>query len=1125
MQDMASRLERLEGRQLSSQQGTAFRDAEGWASAPVNVGLPHPGGSLLAQGRVPLPGPRGGLGVAASAGGRAYTNAMAEARSLLGEPGNGLVGQSAERPPPAGRERNVEGLIKSAVDSGGDLTLTVQLAILQQLEKMGGHKDKNAPQTLEDVLYGSQVPLEGEGSSSSTGGGFSARGAQNLLKVHRSQEQHPSAWSGLADETALRQLGSDVTGMPWSMMAYGQQKLPFTPKLEHLQRTWHLLCHFHALSRQGRHQDLDLAITQALKSVEQATLAGGNWKVAWTLTSLPDPIERSQAGLTHPAELSAAVQWVKEQNTLEELLRKSAQGGGQGKGGNSEAGGGDRKAAYNSNKKGAAPQKPVPPPTEFEFTEPMKDHLPSDQQIADVSAEMSRLRKEVAVMSDAELVTHLGGLLSARGVPKNFTRKNVGAAPKSLLLGLFTRRGLGIGKGTWARLPLLCAVHELAVRRKSPHCSHGYASIMVNANASLGRHRDEFNTGLNFVFGLPAEGQGGELWLSLDPDDGPSRIHPVGELPLDRDWCSVASTSHDLEGSALKIVSAGAAHLCAVEKEAAQAGQFDPLALGAVLPVLGQWRVFDSRRPHAVIPFVPDVPGQTRFSFTLFSPRRLHAVSDRVWHALDALGFPTGDVRAASAELEAASSHAVPKKGRSSRERGSSAVLRALAAASALGSASGECLDRCWAQALWRSPPTAYANFFMCSLGREDEISRALRPPPFEDGPADPTHQRHGLYPCGLPFWESMDCSSGLPPKSGRRLQRWRRGRRIRVMVNSAVGYMSWLSLGRPGTWATAEPHPLCARLSSCQRLMCDELVKLFSAVCRPGETYVAPGGGLSHFIEAMDIMGANRQYQGISGVDSGPSPSRPLVASEVSLPDVAAQVDLLSDAVLPPRLQSYLRSPTRLLRGDSELNGPKPRMFMDVVDWDTLAIELWEKAMIRWIPADCVPQVRGADKRAGLFGVAKSSGSNLRMIVDRRPANWSEFSLRELLLQDLEGACVSLAEFEELWRLMCLPYPGSLQDLFLGQEGEVRVTTEDCSDYFYTLCMPSHWHPHTTVGWNLPRHAIPVHQLERDVDQSVHGDTVWFAAALRVVPMGDRKAMEVAQAVHQHLHLHGKSS
>eukprot|EP00971_Amphidinium_carterae_P018279 360540-Amphidinium_carterae.1 len=201
----------------------------------------------------------------------------------------------------------------------------------------------------------------------------------------------------------------------------------------------------------------------------------------------------------------------------------------------------------------------------------MKDRLPSDQEITEVGAEMSRLRKEVSVMSDVELLEHLRGLLSAHSVPKNFTRKNVGVAPKSLLLGLFTKRGLGIGKGTWTRLPLLCAIHELAARRKSPHCSHGYASIMVNANASLGRHRDEFNLGLNFVFGMPAAGRGGDLWISLDPDDGPSRVHPVGELPLDRDWCSVASISHELDGSALKIISAGNAHLCAVEKESAQA--------------------------------------------------------------------------------------------------------------------------------------------------------------------------------------------------------------------------------------------------------------------------------------------------------------------------------------------------------------------------------------------------------------------------------------------------------------------------------------------------------------------------------------------------------------------------
>eukprot|EP00971_Amphidinium_carterae_P214978 4266242-Amphidinium_carterae.1 len=227
-----------------------------------------------------------------------------------------------------------------------------------------------------------------------------------------------------------------------------------------------------------------------------------------------------------------------------------------------------------------------------------------------------------------------------------------------------------------------------------------------------------------------------------------------------------------------------------------------------------------------------------------------------------------------------------------------------------------------------------------------------------------------------------------------------------------------------------------------------------------------------------------------------------------------------MSDGILPSRLQGYLEHPNRLLKPESELQGPRPRMYFDVKDWETLASELWERGMIRWIPSAAVPLVRESMKRAGLFGVPKSSGSKLRMIVDRRPANWAEYNLRELLLQDLEHEKISLEEFEQLWRLMCLPFAGALQDIFLGMEGELQVTTEDCSDYFYMLLMPHHLHPHTAIGWCLYGDQIKEHQLACDLSLAEIAGAPSFAAVLRVVPMGDRKAMEIAQAVHQYVHL-----
>eukprot|EP00971_Amphidinium_carterae_P230288 4570298-Amphidinium_carterae.1 len=85
---------------------------------------------------------------------------------------------------------------------------------------------------------------------------------------------------------------------------------------------------------------------------------------------------------------------------------------------------------------------------------------------------------------------------------------------------------------------------------------------------------------------------------------------------------------------------------------------------------------------------------------------------------------------------------------------------------------------------------------------------------------------------------------------------------------------------------------------------------------------------------------------------------------------------------------------------------------------------------------------------------------------------------------------------------------------------GEVQITAEDCSDYFYMLRLPHHLHPHTVIGWDLPRQAIDPLQLEHDQKGRVLHDSDSFAAALMVVPMGDKRAMELAQAAHQHLHL-----
>eukprot|EP00971_Amphidinium_carterae_P174019 3449251-Amphidinium_carterae.1 len=201
--------------------------------------------------------------------------------------------------------------------------------------------------------------------------------------------------------------------------------------------------------------------------------------------------------------------------------------------------------------------------------------------------------------------------------------------------------------------------------------------------------------------------------------------------------------------------------------------------------------------------------------------------------------------------------------------------------------------------------------------------------------------------------------------------------------------------------------------------------------------------------------------------------------------------------------------------------------MHFDVNHWPQLASDLWECGMVRWVPTSWVPRVRGAIKRAGLFGVPKASGDRLRLIIDRRPANWAEHklhNLRELLLDDVVQEKVDFSEFKQLWRLMSLPHASILQDIFLGRKGYLQVTAEDCSDYFYMLRLPPHQHYHTALGWSLDRTEIAEEQLRADLAGADIEAAASFTPLLRVVPMGDRKSMELAQAVHQHIHLRAGS-
>eukprot|EP00971_Amphidinium_carterae_P005651 112284-Amphidinium_carterae.1 len=352
-------------------------------------------------------------------------------------------------------------------------------------------------------------------------------------------------------------------------------------------------------------------------------------------------------------------------------------------------------------------------------------------------------------------------------------------------------------------------------------------------------------SGLSYVYAPSVSGTGGALWVSLDIAEDPERIHSPHEYRLDEDWhVSVDARCSIEDGRAYETLSASAAGFDAVEKGGPTHGKFSAETLGVVCPSVGHWIAFDPRRAHGVTTFIPEHAGcEKRFSFTLFSPRRLESVDQGLWQTLQDIGFPCRDVRAACVRGVSPMPHGTQSDetrplggsagfGASSRRR-SPSLLRGLSMASALGQANALCLDGVWVRALTGQAPTAFTEFFLDSL--EKGAKEPLPPLQREDR----SRAHHGLYPCGLPFWDCYDRHAVrrcVPPQSGRRLQRWRRTHRARRMVNASVAYMSWLALGRPGRWNSGGQHPLLVALSDAQVQMCDGLLSTFLAVCRPGE-------------------------------------------------------------------------------------------------------------------------------------------------------------------------------------------------------------------------------------------------------------------------------------------------
>ena len=98
----------------------------------------------------------------------------------------------------------------------------------------------------------------------------------------------------------------------------------------------------------GDFKMVNARIGQYLKTIEQSTLAGGSWKMAWLLTGLPEPRPQGQInqGLTHPSEFAAGVAYLKETKVLEQPVRGKSTASWSAQGGEDSGKGGGKKKPW-----------------------------------------------------------------------------------------------------------------------------------------------------------------------------------------------------------------------------------------------------------------------------------------------------------------------------------------------------------------------------------------------------------------------------------------------------------------------------------------------------------------------------------------------------------------------------------------------------------------------------------------------------------------------------------------------------------------------------------------------------------------------------------------------------------
>eukprot|EP00971_Amphidinium_carterae_P040337 791763-Amphidinium_carterae.1 len=358
-----------------------------------------------------------------------------------------------------------------------------------------------------------------------------------------------------------------------------------------------------------------------------------------------------------------------------------------------------------------------------------------------------------------------------------------------------------------------------------------------------------------------------------------------------------------------------------------------------------------------------------------------------------------------------------------------------------------------------------------------------------------------------------LSCPRALLRSSRRRHRFLTRQRRLR-WLNGAVAYLDWLILGKPRASLAAAREPrLRGPLTSLQRLAVAELAEDLDVICRPNETYGFIGSGekISTLRSCVEMMRAETGYG--HRPEFGGQDAKLLTATNLSLPAASAQVDLVYP-IVPKVVETILNTPG-VFRLPVALEPPVlPSLFVNVSSWLPIAISLCESGLLMPLDDHDVPRTSdGRHLRAGLFGVKKSMGEKLRIIVDRRRMNSCEYSLREVVARQCILEKFPLDVSEGLRRLFVLPHPEQFRDLLLTAGSVMHFNLKDCTNYYYLMRLPDHLAKTNVVAWSVNRDEVPSSLLE---EHGVPRSATRISFCLRAPAMGAKQSTELAQCVHQ---------